>query len=208
MRPIWDLPPKKNDKAADAAIAQYNAMRAEIVGYQNAQAALVGVAVTAIGVLLGLVLQSSASRQLLVVVPVLCFFVSALYSAYGYKLGQRGDFIRYELWPQVLELTGASVPSWELTFQARKETAMGRLADGLLEIWPTLLLAVAAAVSTIYAWPSVSLSTALAAAGLSASTLGFRLVVHLLNGARSRRWAAVVAQARSVAGREPVDGSS
>ncbi len=46
--------PVYRERAVDVAIAEFNALRAEIVSHVTAQAALVGLALTAAGVILGL----------------------------------------------------------------------------------------------------------------------------------------------------------
>jgi hypothetical protein len=51
------------------AIAEYNALRAEIVSYITAQAALVGLALTAVGVIVGFAVKEGADERILLAIP-------------------------------------------------------------------------------------------------------------------------------------------
>lgn len=77
------------DRVVDVALAEFNALRAEIVGHTTAQYAFVGVALTALGVILGLVIREGGDGRLPLAVPPLTALVSLLHAAISYRLQDR-----------------------------------------------------------------------------------------------------------------------
>ena len=81
-------------------LAEYNALRAEIVAHQNAQTTLVGATLAAVGVVLGLVLTEKQTRlELLLVVPLVASGLGLLYANHSRASLQIGKYIADRLWP-------------------------------------------------------------------------------------------------------------
>lgn len=99
-------------RKSEAAIAEFNALRAEILSHLTAQTAVVGLGVTALGIIVGFVVKEGADDRLLLVVPPLGMFVILLHVAESYRMTMLGDYIRNELWP-FLQKDAEGLPSWE-----------------------------------------------------------------------------------------------
>lgn len=125
--------PHQTDRAVDVALAEFTSLRTEMAARVNIQAALVGVALTAIGVIFGLVLDKGGNTLLLLAVPPLALIVNVLHLAESHRIGLIMDYIDGELWPY-LQLQVGHVPSWEGTVLARQWTpstvAVATLLDG------------------------------------------------------------------------------
>jgi len=109
------------DKAVDAALAEFNALRAEIIANMNMQFAIVGLGLTAIGIILGVVAREGAERQLLLGIPPLATAIVLLRIAASVRIGAIGDYIRVELWPYIQDKVG-SLPSWEVDVERRRRS--------------------------------------------------------------------------------------
>ena len=59
------------EKRVDVALAEFNALRAEIVASANAGNALIGVGLTALAVIVGFVVKDEGDERLLLAVPPL-----------------------------------------------------------------------------------------------------------------------------------------
>jgi hypothetical protein len=96
---------------ADVDLAEFAALRAEIVGHHSAQTTLVSVCLTAIGVVIGLVLSDKgAPLELLLVVPLISSGLGLFYASHSRICLIIGRYIRVTLWPRLR--TGESL-SWE-----------------------------------------------------------------------------------------------
>lgn len=105
----------------EAALAEYQALRAEIISNLNSQAALVGLALTAVGVIVGLTVKEGASEQLLLAIPPLTLFMVLLHIGSSYRLRLMGRYIETDLWPYIAEQVGdEGLPSWEAKTAARQ----------------------------------------------------------------------------------------
>jgi len=102
-------------KAIDAAIAQYNSLRAEILGRQSAQGTLFGAGLAAVGVIVGFAVGSGRPPEILLGVTAVCAVVIAVYSGHDIEVMRIGQFIRRELWPYLQSMTDQAPPSWEMT---------------------------------------------------------------------------------------------
>jgi hypothetical protein len=126
-----------NDRRADdkgtrvqIALAEFNALRGEIISHSTTQAGLIALAVTAIGLVGGFVIKEDGDPRLLLILP---FLVSAagIHSAeQGRGIALMGTYIRDSLWPYLDRihgedgLVGEAMPSWEQTvtdFRDRKK---------------------------------------------------------------------------------------
>jgi VIT1/CCC1 family predicted Fe2+/Mn2+ transporter len=113
------LPSAANDggrtNPASVELAEFVALRAEILEHQSAQATLVSVCLTAVGVLLGVVVSQGASRHLLLVVPFVASGLGLFYANHTMASQLIGQYIRDQLWPRLQAYSeGADVPSWEM----------------------------------------------------------------------------------------------
>jgi hypothetical protein len=97
---------------ADVDLAEYAALRAEIVGHQSAQTTLVSVYLTAIGLVIGLVLSDKGvPRELLLVVPLISSGLGLFYAGHSRACLIIGRYIRIRLWPRLRGV--GKGPSWE-----------------------------------------------------------------------------------------------
>lgn len=71
LEPSPQLPALDPKRAIDVAVAEFNALRAEIVARMTKQAALLGVSLTALGVIAGLAYQDAGDERLLLGIPPL-----------------------------------------------------------------------------------------------------------------------------------------
>ena len=75
------------EKTVDVALAQYTALRSELAGRVNIQAALVGVALTGAGVIFSLALSRDGNTLLLTTVPPFSLVINVLHMAETYRMG-------------------------------------------------------------------------------------------------------------------------
>ena len=130
-----------SDAALTVTLAEYSALRAEIVAHSNSQATLLGVALTAIGVVVGIVLSGKAGREVLLVIPILAPALGLAFVGQMRHLSLLGLYIRGALWPVLqAQVSDVTLPSWEAVWAAyntpsshrRKRTYMAfRLVAGL-----------------------------------------------------------------------------
>lgn len=101
-----------DDPGLKAAFAEFDALRQEIVGIRTAQGAIVGLGLTAVGLLLTFGLTEDGDSRLLLAVPPLALIISVLHLAEHWRLHRIGDYIRLKLWPYIAAVTGYP-HSWE-----------------------------------------------------------------------------------------------
>jgi hypothetical protein len=112
-------PPPLNESAITILLAEYVALRAEIVSRLSSQATLVGVTLTAEGVVAGIVLTGKTSPDLLLVVPIIAPALGLFYIDHMRQLGLVGLYIRSTLWPLLQgQVANVAIPSWEATWAA------------------------------------------------------------------------------------------
>jgi hypothetical protein len=99
-------------RVVDILLAEYNALRSEIVSHVTVQAAVVGLGFTGIGVVAGLVAKTAGGDQVLLLVPPMSFFVVLIYSAETYRSAAIEIYIYQCIWPR-LESEVGTLPSWE-----------------------------------------------------------------------------------------------
>lgn len=138
--------------ALDVALAEFNALRAEINNRMTTQAALVGVGLTALGVIVGLVVEKQADQRLLLAVPPLALTVNILWAVENRQIGCIGVYIRTTLWPYLCEAvgerrdptTGKGLPSWEQYLADRRLERRNYVRSILTDFMTTTILAAAA----------------------------------------------------------------
>jgi hypothetical protein len=119
-------------RAVDVLLAEFNALRAEIVARSNSQSALVGVGLTAVGVIVGLVVKDNGDQRLLLALPPLGALVNLLWSIENRRVTLAGAYIREALWPRLKLLTKVDI-SWEIEVQRRRSSARSVIFPVLAE---------------------------------------------------------------------------
>ena len=99
----------------DIALAEFSALRAEILAHTNVQASLIALVVTAIGIVAGFVIKDDGDPSLLLILPFLVSAAGIHSSEQGRAIALIGSYIRDELWPYLEAQLGSSdlPPSWE-----------------------------------------------------------------------------------------------
>jgi hypothetical protein len=141
------------DKAVDVALAEFNALRTEIVNHMTAQATLTGVGLTALGVILGFALRGGGDRELLLTIPLLATLVSLLHAGINYQITLIAGYIRTTLWPYLQGRVDEELPSWE-TYIATQRRPWGNFALAHLIGTPAIGLFVAASVVALLLAPA------------------------------------------------------
>jgi hypothetical protein len=107
-------PAPAKDPGVDIAIAEFNALRAEILAHANVQASLVALVVTAIGIVGGLVVKEDGDPRLLLILPYLVAAAGIESSNRARTIALIGIYIRDKLWLYLEEQQmPGSLPSWE-----------------------------------------------------------------------------------------------
>jgi hypothetical protein len=137
------------DKRVDVALAEFNALRAELVSYTNAQSALIGVGLTALAVIVGFVVKDGGDQRLLLAIPPLATVINLLQAANTYRMGTIGRYIQTSLWPylqqSVNDVTG--LPSWENEVASRAGSWWRALLALVVNAPATILFFVASVVA-------------------------------------------------------------
>lgn len=111
--------PPHSEQAVEVMLAEFNALRAEILGHATAQAAVVGIGLTALGIIIGFVAKEGGSDRLLLAIPPLALGVILLHTSERYRINMIGRYIRQKLWPSLQQEVG-TVPSWQIEDNARR----------------------------------------------------------------------------------------
>lgn len=164
------------------AIAEFNALRTEIVSNITAQTTIVGLGVTAIGVLVGVVAAKDGDDRLLLAIPLVSLLVVALHGAASYRIGLIGNYIRIELWPYIGGRVDKSLPSWEATVMEGRAFGRAMPKTLLVDLPPFVILLAAsvAALAVVFApcnplwWVGVGLLLPILVA-----PIGVALLIHL-----------------------------
>lgn len=103
----------RNRATIDAALAEFTALRSELITHTNTQNALVGFGLSAVGVVVGLSFSAPGRQQLLTIVPIVASVVILAYCGEAFRVISIGCYIRYRLWPFLGHRAGDDLPSWE-----------------------------------------------------------------------------------------------
>jgi hypothetical protein len=136
---------RPTELALQAALAEFNGIRARMDVFSQAQVTLFTAGITAIGVIAGLALDKQKYNLLLfisIVAPVLVSTHSDLRN----RIGMNGAYIRFKLWPYIVELTDPKLPSWEDQWRTKVDQRLVLL--GVSQA-PALLLSASVAVLVI-----------------------------------------------------------
>ncbi len=121
-----EVPAAYEEKAVDVAIAEFNALRAEIVSYISTQATLVGLALTAGGLIVGFTVKENADQRLLLAIPLLTLLVVLLHTAASYRSAMIGHYIYNVLWKD-LERHVGKLSSWEARVAKRRKRSVWKM---------------------------------------------------------------------------------
>jgi hypothetical protein len=178
-----------DERSLTAALAEFQALRGEIVQRIQLQQVLLGLSITALGALLSVALAgNTAQASLLLAAP---FVTSALgfgYSDQGRRINLLGAYVKDVLWPFVRSLTDSRLSSWEEHF-ADKVSPQQVFQAGLTSAYIVTLFVVSPLGADFYAaaalhWQLTSGEWVLFATGLAATILYsiYALAVALRHG--------------------------
>jgi uncharacterized oligopeptide transporter (OPT) family protein len=132
---------------ADVALAEYAALRAEMHGRQSSQTTLVGICLTGIGLIIGLILsERSIPSQLVLVIPLIASGLGMFYGSHSRGCLVIGRYIREVLWPSIQPVVGGpKMPSWEQYVHDLRQANVSRmrylsfefLAGGIVFVLPS-----------------------------------------------------------------------
>jgi hypothetical protein len=105
----------------EAALAEFNALRAGIIARQNSQQALLSIQLTAAGALFSLALSGAGRAAVLLILPVITYMLTGRHVAHSYACQSIGIYVRTELsgrvrgglgWEEWLRLHRSSPRRW------------------------------------------------------------------------------------------------
>jgi hypothetical protein len=113
-----DLPPLP-EKAVDAALHEFDALRSLMAIRFQMLTGLLVAALTATGVIAGLALDQHGNRHLLLLIPSLASCVAIIHTEQRRRINLQGRYIRDCLWPYLQKRVDAGLPSWEAYFEEK-----------------------------------------------------------------------------------------
>jgi hypothetical protein len=81
----------------DAILAEFNALRAEVIARQNSQQALLSIQLTAAGALFSLALSGAGRAAVLLILPLVTYMLAGRHVSHSYACLSIGTYIRTEL---------------------------------------------------------------------------------------------------------------
>jgi hypothetical protein len=109
-----------HERAIQVALAEFAALRAEIMGRISTVATLIGIGLTSLGVVVGFAVKEDGDVRLLLAVPPLAMLVNVLLSIEHRRITLAGAYIRGPLWTILRQHTGHQLPCWEDEVQRRR----------------------------------------------------------------------------------------
>lgn len=104
---------EKEKQQAAALLEEFKALRAEITQRSTAQATLIQINITAIGIVLGGFFSNAIDNRVLFIIPVLSPMLGMLYLDHNLAIGNLGRFIQQKIKRDLFELLDASLPDYE-----------------------------------------------------------------------------------------------
>lgn len=168
--------PSEVPPGQDAAIAEFNALRAEIVARQNSQQGLLSIQLTAAGALFSLALSGAGRAAVLLVLPLVTYMLAGRHVSHSYACLSIATYIRTKLSSRVSGGLG-----WEEWLRAHRSTPRRyRALNPLVISFPGIsILALLGSMSYLGTVPRSAAATMLWAAwlaGLALTTASARLV--------------------------------
>jgi hypothetical protein len=153
---VLSVEASKADKAIDVALAEFQALRNEIISHITTQAAVVGLGLTALGVVFGVTVNNGEERLLLAAPPI-ALLVVMLHMAETFRCAKIGTYVRDQLWPFLQERVGdETMPSWEVE-TARIGNPLGAFARALIIDFPAMAIFVVASGAAVWLAPRFDL---------------------------------------------------
>jgi hypothetical protein len=140
------------DQGVAIALAEFNALRAEMLSHMTSQAALIGMGLTALGFVFGFAIRDGGDRKLLLVVPLLAAFVSLLQAGRYYQITVIATYIRKRLWPYLQKRVDEELPSWEMHIAMHRSNRRNFVLSHLIDT-PAIALFVAASIFALLLVP-------------------------------------------------------
>jgi hypothetical protein len=116
---------ERNNLIANALVAEFNSLRAEIAGRSGSQQLLVNLSLTMVGLVLGIAFSQRAGATIILVIPIFASCCAMLYFDHAAQITKIGRYIGYILRPRLAEIVDDDkVLAWEssyLTFQREPE---------------------------------------------------------------------------------------
>jgi hypothetical protein len=95
-------------------LSQFTALRNEIGSRSQAQATMVNLSITAVGILGGLGLSQYGDERLLLLIPIVSTLLGLIWLDHAANIFKLGDFIREQLMPRLIQEAGTEdLPDYE-----------------------------------------------------------------------------------------------
>ena len=123
-----------------AALAEFSALRDEIISVRSVQKNVTSIALTAYAVVFSVAFASDGDRSLLLVLPPLGLGLCLVQLGETVTIGRIGSYIRKQVWPSVQQLSGYQ-HSWEDRNEEGKifgAAAMVAFTDGIVPLMLTV----------------------------------------------------------------------
>ena len=108
--------------AVTASLAEYRALRDEINMRVAAQGRLVALNLTALSAIGGLIIVNKADPSLLLIAPYLSVALGFEWMNHMRQMVLIGKYTGTELWPFLSKMSGAGLPSWEMSWSRSNPT--------------------------------------------------------------------------------------
>jgi hypothetical protein len=172
------------DRSVDVALAEFNALRAELVSHLTTQAGVVGLGLTALGVIVGFTVKEGGSERLLLAIPPLTLLVVLLHTAGSWRSNLLGNYIRKDLWPYLASRVGDErLPSWEHEVAARQRPWKAVLMALIID-FPAMAIFIVASVVALFQVEGGSLLWFAGCLSVAGAVLVPLLVGHQIRNSR------------------------
>ena len=170
-------------QAVTVVLAEFQALRAEMVSRASSAAALVGVGLTAFGVIIGFGIKNHRDLGLLLAVPPIAALVNLLWSIESKRITLAGAYIRQKLWPALRTWLDTDLPCWEDVNQYRRTDKWRRFASLLTDGLMLFMFTAAGAAALIVANNNVHIPAGVLAAewAVVALSLAFPAGIAITN---------------------------
>ncbi|RYC13715.1 hypothetical protein [Nocardioides zhouii] len=141
------------ERRFSAALAEFDALRAEILNLRQTQKNIVSIALAAYAGLFSFALGGDGDARLLTVVPPLGLVLCILQLSESFQIDRIGSYLRTTVWPEVMALSDYA-HSWEE--QHGKRSWLSRSAGAVLLDGTLPVLLFGAGVAAIILGPDLS----------------------------------------------------
>jgi hypothetical protein len=124
----------------DAALKEFEAIRAEIAAHQRTKSQYLTLAITATGAIGTFALGRNGNRDALLVLPLVLSGLAIIYLRHNVDTELLGQYVRTQLWPFVSTKAERGLPSWDAWIQTRRIALRRESAYGAMGLLPPLLI--------------------------------------------------------------------